>query len=80
MLGAIVGDIAGSMYEWRNCKSERDIQIFRSGSKITDDTILTLATAKHVLSLSSDNNKKKQQEKKEKLCKKSIFIVQWLKI
>ena len=49
MFGAIVGDIAGSTYEWSNCKSE-ECSIFRRGSTYTDDTVLTLATAKHFLS------------------------------
>ena len=45
MLGAIVGDIAGSTYEHRNCKRYQDIEIFRKHSHVTDDTVLTLATA-----------------------------------
>lgn len=48
MFGAIVGDIAGSTYEWNNCKSE-DCIIFKQGSAFTDDTVLTLATAQHFL-------------------------------
>ena len=45
MFGAIVGDIVGSTYEYNNCKEEGLIQLFRNGSKCTDDSILTLATA-----------------------------------
>jgi ADP-ribosylglycohydrolase len=44
MLGAIVGDIAGSTYETSNFKFE-SCEIFRQGSRFTDDTVLTLATA-----------------------------------
>eukprot|EP00977_Amphora_coffeiformis_P010839 scaffold2536_cov169-Amphora_coffeaeformis.AAC.32 len=49
MFGAIVGDIAGSKYEHHNCKSYRDIEIFKAGSHVTDDTILTLATADYYI-------------------------------
>jgi ADP-ribosylglycohydrolase len=44
MLGAIVGDIVGSVYEFNNHKS-KDFPLFREDSKFTDDTILTIATA-----------------------------------
>ena len=44
MLGAIVGDIAGSVYEFDNHKS-KDFPLFREDSTFTDDTILTIATA-----------------------------------
>jgi len=44
IFGAIVGDVAGSIYERKNCKSE-DCEIFKHGSHLTDDSILTLATA-----------------------------------
>ena len=44
MFGAIVGDIAGSTYEVSNLKDE-SCPIFRTGSRFTDDTVLTLATA-----------------------------------
>jgi len=50
MFGGIVGDIAGSTYETDNCKSEDHCRIFNHGSTFTDDTVLTLATAKHFLS------------------------------
>ena len=44
IFGAIVGDIAGSTYEVNNYKHE-DCEIFREGSRFTDDSVLTLATA-----------------------------------
>jgi len=48
MLGAIVGDIAGSTYESQNFKFE-SCKIFADRSIFTDDTVLTLATANHLL-------------------------------
>ena len=44
MLGAIVGDIVGSVYEHNNHRS-KDFPLFTDRSHFTDDTILTIATA-----------------------------------
>ena len=44
MLGAVVGDILGSMYEWNNVKTT-EFDLFPKGSSFTDDTIMTLAVA-----------------------------------
>ncbi len=44
MLGAIAGDIIGSVYERRPIKST-DFPLFQSGSRFTDDTVLTVAIA-----------------------------------
>jgi len=44
MLGAIVGDIVGSIYEFDNLKS-KDFPLFQDHCTFTDDTILTIATA-----------------------------------
>jgi ADP-ribosylglycohydrolase len=53
--GAVVGDIAGSTYERDNCKSEQ-CKIFAEGSCCTDDTVLTLATARHLCLTMDDND------------------------
>ena len=45
MLGALVGDIIGSIYEFRNTKS-MDFELFPKGSRFTDDSVMTLAVAK----------------------------------
>lgn len=45
MLGAIIGDILGSKYEFHNPKSESEIEFFVKGSTYTDDTVLSVATA-----------------------------------
>ena len=44
MLGAIVGDIVGSIYEFDNHRS-KDFPLFQDHCQFTDDTILTVATA-----------------------------------
>ena len=42
ILGAIAGDIIGSLYEFNNIKST-EFNLFNSNSNFTDDTILTMA-------------------------------------
>jgi ADP-ribosylglycohydrolase len=42
MLGAITGDIVGSVYEFNNHRS-KDFPLFTDRSHFTDDTILTIA-------------------------------------
>lgn len=48
MLGAIIGDIAGSTREFEQDKSF-PTELFPVGSHITDDTILTIATMEAIL-------------------------------
>ena len=45
MLGALVGDIVGSVYEFANTKST-DFELFTPWSSYTDDSVMTLAVAK----------------------------------
>jgi len=42
MLGAIIGDIIGSPYEFSSGKTKR-FEMFRTGSQPTDDSIMTIA-------------------------------------
>ena len=44
MLGAIIGDIAGSRFEWNNLKS-KDFTLFDDDSFYTDDSAMTVAIA-----------------------------------
>lgn len=48
MLGAIAGDIIGSVYERHNTK-RKDFPLFQPSSHFTDDTVLTLAIADALL-------------------------------
>lgn len=48
MFGAIIGDIAGSRYEFDPVKS-KDVPLFGEGSTYTDDTVLTVAVANALL-------------------------------
>lgn len=49
MLGAIAGDIIGSVYEFRNHREKDFEPLFHPGAKFTDDTICTVAIANAVL-------------------------------
>ena len=48
MIGAIVGDIVGSVYEWNNIKT-KDFPLFREDCFFTDDTVMTCAVAEAVM-------------------------------
>jgi ADP-ribosylglycohydrolase len=48
MLGAIIGDIVGSRFEFNNHRS-KDFDFFADGCFVTDDGIMTLAIAKAIM-------------------------------
>lgn len=48
MLGAIAGDIIGSVFEWNAIKTT-EFPLFSADSTFTDDTVLTIATADAIL-------------------------------
>ncbi|MBG0784486.1 MAG: ADP-ribosylglycohydrolase family protein [Anaerolineaceae bacterium] len=48
MLGAMIGDIVGSVYEWQNIKTT-DFRLFKPNCTFTDDTVLTAATAQALM-------------------------------
>ncbi|MCZ7611705.1 MAG: ADP-ribosylglycohydrolase family protein [Ignavibacterium sp.] len=50
MLGAITGDIVGSVYEFTDVKPEFNFPLFSPESEFTDDTVLTVALADSILS------------------------------
>lgn len=48
MIGAIAGDIIGSVYEWNPIKT-KDFSLFTDRSTFTDDSVLTIALAETIL-------------------------------
>jgi ADP-ribosylglycohydrolase len=48
MIGALVGDIVGSVYEWNNIKT-KDFSFFSDKCFFTDDSILTVALAESIM-------------------------------
>lgn len=48
MIGAIIGDVIGSVYE-HNPRKTTDFPLFTERSRFTDDSVLTIATAEAIL-------------------------------
>ena len=48
MLGAIIGDIVGSRFEWNNHK-DKHFELFTEDCRMTDDSIMTIAVAKALM-------------------------------
>ena len=55
MLGAIIGDIVGSRFEWNNNRS-KEFDFLTSKCHVTDDSIMSVAIAKALLESTSDYN------------------------
>lgn len=55
MLGAIAGDIIGSVYERHNIKT-KDFPLFRKDCHFTDDTVMTCAVAEAVMNGGEKDN------------------------
>ena len=53
MLGAIIGDIVGSRFEWDNNRS-KEFEFFTDKCFVTDDSIMSLAVAKAILKSKKD--------------------------
>lgn len=54
MIGAIIGDIVGSVYEFDNIKT-KEFELFKADCEFTDDTVLTVAVAEALLSFNPEN-------------------------
>ena len=55
MLGAIIGDIVSSVYEWNNIKT-KDFPLFSEKCFFTDDTVMTVAVADALLNGGTTDN------------------------
>ena len=53
MLGAIIGDIVGSRYEFNNIKT-KEFELLNHNCFFTDDTVMSLAVAKAILECNGD--------------------------
>lgn len=53
MIGAIIGDIVGSRFEWNNHRS-KDFELFTRECFATDDSIMTLAIGKALVESKND--------------------------
>ena len=66
MLGAIIGDIAGSRFEWHNLKS-KDFDLLTHRCHPTDDSVMTLAVAEAIM---------RSKEKNTDLSREAVFSMQ----
>lgn len=48
MIGAIIGDVVGSRFEFNNHR-DKDFELFTEDCQVTDDSIMTLAVAKAIM-------------------------------
>lgn len=55
MIGAIIGDIAGSTYEFHSIKT-KDFPLFASGSNYTDDSLMSIAVASALMQTGKDED------------------------
>lgn len=55
MLGAIIGDIVGSVYEFDNIKT-KDFDLFKPDCRFTDDTVMTCAVADAIMNGGSEKD------------------------
>ena len=68
MIGAIIGDVAGSRFEWDNHKS-KNFELFTPACSLTDDSILSLALARAVL---------ETKDNRDDLPSRAVFCMQKL--
>jgi|GEM_PF-1537067 len=65
MLGAIIGDIVGSRFEWNNHRS-KDFEFLTYKCFPTDDSIMSLAIAQAMIKLDVTNNTREAVMKKRR--------------
>lgn len=70
MLGAIIGDIIGSRFEFDRGNKSKDFELFTPECDFTDDTVMTIAVAEALLSSGKDAGEKTIKENLIKSMKK----------
>ncbi len=58
MLGAIIGDIIGSRFEFDRGNKSREFELFTSQCEFTDDTVMTIAVAEALMDAGKDADEK----------------------
>ena len=66
MLGAIIGDIVGSVYEFDNIKT-KDFELFKPSCRFTDDTVMTCAVADAIMNGGSESDFIRSMKKSTKI-------------
>lgn len=62
MIGAIIGDIVGSIYEFDNIKT-KDFEFFHEDCDFTDDSVMTIAVAEALMNCTPDDYENEIREK-----------------
>ncbi len=62
MLGAVLGDMIGSRFEFDRSPKVKQFQLFDKRSEFTDDTVMTMAVAKALLSCDRDASEEELKE------------------
>ncbi len=63
MLGAIIGDIVGSPFEFDRGNKSKYFEMFGSGAEFTDDTVMTIAVAEALMEAGKDASTRFIKEK-----------------
>ena len=77
MIGAVAGDIVGSVYEFDNLKPEYDFPLFSEESIFTDDTVLTVALADSILNKIDYKIKVREYVKLYPYCSYGGSFIRW---
>ena len=56
MIGAILGDVVGSIYEFNNIKT-KEFELFDEKCFFTDDSVMTIAVAEALMQAKNINEK-----------------------
>lgn len=62
MLGAVLGDMIGSRFEFDRSPKVKQFRLFDKRSEFTDDTVMTMAVAKALLSCDRDASEEELKE------------------
>lgn len=77
MIGSVIGDIIGSVYEHKNIKTT-SFPLFSPGSTFTDDTVLTIAIADSLLNNRSYVETLKQYGRKYPYAGYGVSFYHWI--
>lgn len=77
MMGAIIGDIVGSRFEWHNIKT-KDFDLFHEDCCFTDDTVATIAVAKGITNSFVKFSKISDSDRPKYYFQDNYFIIDYI--
>lgn len=75
MLGAIIGDIVGSIYEFDNIKT-KEFEFFQENMGLTDDSVMTLAVAKALMDTLETGNEEGFKNLSREISEEKLKLIQ----